>query len=136
MSTMAKFGGFIIVRVFDGYMNYFIEFREEYSFSSVKRLVEGSKSHLADGFGVSESDLSESESSILSGLSWGDLERKDGRGEWVTFSYDDTTVKVYVYADYDVPERTLNHTSVRFVLRESKNTCQFRVLPDGSIQSR
>lgn len=115
-------------------MNHFKKFRNEYSFSSVKRLVEGSKSYLDDVFGIGESDLSEAEVSILSDLSWGDLERKDGRSEWVTFSYDDSVVKVYVYAAYEPSEDELEYTNVRFVLRESDVTCRFRVSSDGRIE--
>lgn len=114
-------------------MNYFERFRDEYSFGSVKRLVEGSKSHLDEVFDVGESDLSEAESSILDDLSWDDLERENGRSEWVSFSYDDTTVKVFVYASYEPSEGKLEFTNVRFVLRDCGETCQFQVLPNGAI---
>lgn len=116
-------------------MNQFTKFRGEYSFGSVKRLVEGAKSELNEKFDVSDAELSEAESSILDDLSWGDMERKDGRSEWVTFSYDDSIVKVYVYASYAVGERELEYTTVRFVLRESEHTCQFRVLTNGVIEA-
>lgn len=116
-------------------MNQFTTFREEYSFGSVKRLVEGAKSELDEKFGVSEAELSEAESSILDDLSWDDLERQSEHNEWATFVYDDTIVKVYVYASYDASGEELEYTTVRFVLRESEHTCQFRVLTNGLIEA-
>lgn len=114
-------------------MDYFKRFRDEYSFSSVKRLVESSKSHLDEVFDIGESDLSGAESSILADLSWDELERENGRSEWVSFSYDDSTVKVFVYASYSSDGGELEYTNVRFVLRDCGETCQFQVLPNGTI---
>jgi len=110
-------------------MNQFSKFREEYSFSSVKRLVESSFSNLD----VDKNDLSEAEQGILSDLSWDDMDRRSEHNEWATFMYDDTTVKVYVYAGYNHSGSELQETTVRFVLRDSGVTNEFTVLPDGSI---
>lgn len=116
-------------------MNQFTTFRNEYSFSSVKRLVEGAKSELEDEFDILEEDLSEAEISILADLSWESLERKSEHNEWATFVYDDTIVKVYVYASYDEAGEELEETTVRFVLRESDHTFQFQVLTNGVIRA-
>lgn len=77
-------------------------------------------------------ELSDAERGILSDLSWDDIDRKSQNPEWVSFEYDDTTVRVWVYADY-VADGDLNDTTVRFVLRDSDYTFEFTVQPDGRI---
>lgn len=115
--------------------NRFHYFRESYSFDTVKNLINNIPKNLASEYDISESDVTDAEFSIISGIKWEKINRGGeyvrGENQFVTYEYERPEVEIRIYGDFKSYD-TVDKMQVKIKLFESDEFYTF-LIKDGII---